>query len=288
MGVASGIALSVNTLPGWSVFFAKEPAPAGDAGQTPDMDKTVVLGPPKKGPKPPSNKERILFLVLVLVIAGAGGYLAMNPDFLANLLGDAPGEMPPAPPPKVAKPAAPPSAPAQPAAAPATPAPSPAPAAPTAMAPAAAPAVPAPAPAPVPVAPAVPPVSATPAAAPKPVVPAPAAVASVPVPPVPAAPMAAKPPAPAAVASVPAPVAPAAPVAIPSPKFHEGQKVFVGAPIRLTADSAGTKPGPATAKPGSALKVLDADLQNNAWVYSVRTQQGATGWIAGKNLRAKK
>ena len=62
----------------------------------------------------------------------------------------------------------------------------------------------------------------------------------------------------------------------------------MGAPIRLTADSAGTKPGPATAKPGSALKVLDADLQNNAWVYSVRTQQGATGWIAGKNLRAKK
>ena len=64
--------------------------------------------------------------------------------------------------------------------------------------------------------------------------------------------------------------------------------MFVGTPIRLTADSAGTKPGPATAKPGSALKVLNADLHNNAWVYSVRTQQGATGWIAEKNLRAKK
>jgi hypothetical protein len=64
--------------------------------------------------------------------------------------------------------------------------------------------------------------------------------------------------------------------------------VFVGAPIRLTADSAGTKQGPATAKPGSALKVLDADLHNNAWVYSVRTPQGSTGWIQEKNLRAKK
>ncbi len=286
MGVAAGIALSVHALPGWSVFFAKEPAPAGDAGQTPDMDKTVVLGPPgKKGPTPPSNKERLLFLILVLVIAGAGGYLAMNPDFLANLLGDAPGEMPPAPPPKVAKPATPPPAPVQPAAAPAAPAPAApaiAPAQPAASAPAQAPA-------PVPVAPAVLPIPAAPAAAPKPVAPASAPVASVPAhAPVSVAPAAAKPSAPAAVASVPAPVAPAPPVAIRSPKFGEGQKVFVGAPIRLTADSAGTKPGPATAKPGSALKVLDADLHNNAWVYSVRTQQGATGWIAEKNLRAKK
>jgi hypothetical protein len=283
MGVASGITLSVNTLPGWRIFFAKEPAPAGDAGQAPDMDKTVVLGPPgKKGPTPPSSKERLLFLLLVLVIAGAGGYLAMNPDFLANLLGDAPGEVPPAPPPKVAKPATPPPAPAQPAAASAVPAPTPAPATPMA---APAPAVPAPAPTPVPAVPVAPPVPAAPATAPKPVTPAPAAVASVPVT---TAPAAAKPPAPAVVASVPAPVAPAPHVAIPSPKFHEGQKVFVGAPIRLTADSAGTKQGPATAKPGSALKVLDADLLNNAWVYSVRTQQGATGWIAEKNLRAKK
>ncbi len=242
MGVASGIALSANALPGWSVLFAKEPAPAGDAGQFPDMDKTVVLGPPgKKGPAPPSNKERLLFLVLVLVIAGAGGYLAMNPDFLANLLGDAPGEAPPAPPPKVAKPATPPPAPVQPAAAPAAPAA--APAQPAAPAPAQ-PAAMAPAPTPGSIAPAAP--------------------------------------------AAPAAVAPAPPVAIPSPKFHEGQKVFVGAPIRLTADSAGTKQGPATAKPSSALKVLDADLLNNAWVYSVRTPQGATGWIAEKNLRAKK
>lgn len=259
MSVAAGLALSVNALSGWSLLFAKEPASTGDAGQA-DMDKTVALGPPgKKGPTPPTLRERLLFLVLVLVIVGGGGYLAMNPDLLLTLVGDVPGEMPPPPPPKVAKPTVPAPvpvpvpAPPQPAATPAAPTPAPIPAQPTAMAPTALPAAPAPPPMAAPAAPAAP-------------VPAPA---------------------PAVVASIPPPAAPAAP-AIPSPKFGEGQQVFVGAPIRLTADSAGAKPGPATAKPGSALKVLDADLHNNAWVYSVRTQQGATGWIAEKNLRAKK
>jgi len=55
----------------------------------------------------------------------------------------------------------------------------------------------------------------------------------------------------------------------------------------LTTDSAGKKPGTATAAPGSTLTVLDADLQNYAWVYSVRTEQGVTGWVAEKNLVAK-
>jgi hypothetical protein len=107
MSVASSVALSVNALPGLNIFFAKEPTPAADPSQ-PDMDKTVVLGPPgKKGPTPPSMKERILFLVLVLLIVVGGGYLAVNPDLLMGLLGEAPGDAPPLLTPRVAKPVAP-------------------------------------------------------------------------------------------------------------------------------------------------------------------------------------
>ena len=285
MSVASSSAYPVNTLPDWNLFFAKEPAPAGDPAQT-EMDKTVVLGPPgKKGPTPTSMKERILFLVLILIIVVGGGYLAVNPDVLMNLLGDAPGDTPPPQQtPRVAKPAAPPKAQA------------PAPVQASAPAQPAAPGV-VPAPAPAPVAP----------AAPMPAAPAPAAVASVPTPaPVPAAPKPAAPapaPVPAAVASVPAPApAPVAPVAvasapkpaaassvpsIPTPRFGEGEKVSVTAPTPLTADSAGKKPGTVTAAPGATLIVLDADLQNFAWIYSVRTEQGVTGWVAEKNLVAK-
>jgi len=228
MSVASSHAISINALPGWSILFAKEPATAGDPNQS-DMDKTVVLGPPgKKGPAPPSMKERILFLVLILLIVCAGGYLAVNPDLLVNLLGDAPGETPPPQiPAKVAKPVT---------------------------------LSPAPAPTPIPGQPAAPASAAQPAAM------TPAAA--------PAAPM----PTPATTPGVPS---------IPTPQFGEGQKVSVSAPTPLTSDSAGKKPGTATATPGSTLVIVDADLQSYAWVYSVRTEQGVTGWVAEKNLIAK-
>ena len=256
MSVASSAALSVPPLPWGNIFFAKEPAPAGDPNQ-PDMDKTVVLGPPgKKGPAPPSMKERLLFLVLILLIVCGGGYLAVNPDILMSLLGDAPGETPPPQvPPKVARPAGSPSVPAPtpnvPAAVPASvaataqPAAMPAASAPTANAPA-----------------------------------IPAAPATMPAMPVPA-------PTPTVAASVPAPAAIPGVPAIPTPKFGEGQKVSVAAPTQLTTDATGKKPGAATAAPGSTLVILDADLQSYAWVYSVRTEQGATGWVAEKNLIAK-
>ena len=291
MSVASSHALSIDALPGWNLLFAKEPAAASDPNQQ-DMDKTVVLGPPgKKGPTPPSGKERILFVLLVLVIAGGGGYLAVNPEMLASLLGDAPGE---APPPqltlRVTKPGGPVKAqvPVQPAIpgtvpAPATaPAPAsvapavplPAPSAPTATAP-----KPATPPTPVPAVVASAPAPA--ANAPKLATPAPAAVAGSPAPaPVPA-------PVPAAIpASAPKPGASAAP-ALSTPKFSEGEKVSVSVSAPLTPDSAGKKPGTATAAPGSTLVVLDTDLQQMAWVYSVRTEQGATGWVAEKHLVAK-
>lgn len=297
MSVASSCALSVNALPGLNIFFAKEPALAGDPAQT-DMDKTVILGAPrKKGPIPPNMNERILFLVLVLIIISGGGYLAVHPEVLMGLLGDTPGEAPPPPQQarKVAKPAAPATtptpvsapatAPVQPAT-PGVPVPAPASAPAPSQATAVAPAVPSS----VPAAPASTPAPA--ANAPKPATPAPA--------PVPAAVASVPAPAPAVVASVPAPApAPAIPIAapkpaassaipvIPTPKFGKGEKVSVSAPSPLTADSAGKKPGTATAAPGSTLVVLDADLQNYAWVYSVRTEQGATGWVAEMNLVAK-
>jgi hypothetical protein len=32
---------------------------------------------------------------------------------------------------------------------------------------------------------------------------------------------------------------------------------------------------------------LDAELRNNSWVYLVRTDEGAKGWIAETQLAAK-
>ena len=75
--------------------------------------------------------------------------------------------------------------------------------------------------------------------------------------------------------------------------FGEGQKVTViGNPtipsesISLTLDPAGAKPGPSV-RAGVTLTVLDGDLQPNGWVYSVKTAEGAQGWIDEKRLRLK-
>jgi len=80
------LAVSVASLPDWSLLFAKEPTSAEDSTQSINMDKNADLGPPEKSnsPKPPSSKNRILFAVLI-IIAASGGYLAMNPDFLTGL-----------------------------------------------------------------------------------------------------------------------------------------------------------------------------------------------------------
>ena len=87
---------------------------------------------------------------------------------------------------------------------------------------------------------------------------------------------------------------PAAPVA-PSldPIFSEGQKVTVTtdntAPdgnIQLYADSSGGKPGPIV-RPGVSLTIMDGDLQPAGWMYLVRTDEGAKGWVSEKRLRLK-
>jgi len=103
--------------------------------------------------------------------------------------------------------------------------------------------------------------------------------------------------APAAPAVVPPPqtaARPAAPVAPPlATMFSEGQKVTVtvdetapGGSIPLFADSSSSKPGPIV-RPGVTLTVLDGDLQPGGWMYLVRTDEGAKGWVSEKRLRVK-
>ncbi len=40
-------------------------------------------------------------------------------------------------------------------------------------------------------------------------------------------------------------------------------------------------------RPGAIVTVLDGELLNNAWVYSVRTQEGEKGWIPERRLQAR-
>ncbi|MFQ5930916.1 MAG: hypothetical protein ACE5MM_00765 [Nitrospiraceae bacterium] len=94
-------------------------------------------------------------------------------------------------------------------------------------------------------------------------------------------------------ASAPAANATPSPTAIPIPLFMEGQQVSIvrdptkpAGPVSLSGDPTGATPGP-TVNPGATLTVLDADLQNNVWIYSVQTESGAMGWISEKRLKAK-
>ena len=196
---------AVSTLPGWTLFFAREPEPDLDF----DDDLEDLEDSPSGGytPKSPQKKRGSPWLkvILLLVLAGGGGYLAMEPDLVMDFIGPLIGESPP--PPAVVQP--PPK---------------------------------------------------TPANVPSPTtgMPAPATVA-----------------------------------AIPSPQFSEGQLVAVildpaapGGSLSLSADPGGTRPGPKV-PPGATLTVMDGELHNNTWVYSVRTKAGAAGWIAEKRLVAK-
>ena len=81
-----------------------------------------------------------------------------------------------------------------------------------------------------------------------------------------------------------------APGDVPAPAFGEGQRVSVvpnsatpGMSLALSQDAAGTKPGP-TVRPEGTLLVMDAELHDRTWVYLVRTEEGAKGWIPEKQL----
>lgn len=93
--------------------------------------------------------------------------------------------------------------------------------------------------------------------------------------------------------SSPAPALVASVTASPVPLFSEGQRVSVvadpmnpGAKVSLAQNAEGTSPGPAI-PPGTALTILDGDLQASGWVYSVRSDFGTKGWLAEKQLKLK-
>lgn len=243
----------------WSLLFARQPEPdleftEEELEQTTNVRSSSPIKPPKK------SGGRPLLWILLLVLVGGGAYLAMEPEMITDLLGPLLGESPmPQQPPVAARPA------------PSMPKPSAPMSQPDATTPA-------------PGAPSVPePQAATPSPLPTPS-PAPSPAPSMPTASVP----------------TPAPVSPMAPpasappvTASASPMFGEGQKVTAmsspatpGDTVMLTQDPAGTKPGPAI-RPGTTLTILDGDLQISGWVYSVRSDDGAKGWIAEKRLRLK-
>src|SRR2546427_46183 len=57
-------------------------------------------------------------------------------------------------------------------------------------------------------------------------------------------------------------------------------------PVPLTIEAGGTRSS-FTIRPGATVTVVDGELRNNAWVYAVRTEDGAQGWIQEKRLKAK-
>lgn len=245
----------------WSLLFARQPEPDLEFTEE-ELEQTTNIrsSSPMKSPK--KSGGRPLLWILLLALVGGGAYVAMEPEMIMDLVGPLLGEspMPQQQPPVAMKPA--PSTPA-----PGAPAGQPEPAAPA------------------PVAPLVPtPQAATPTPVPTPA-PTPIPAPSMPTASVPTSPVPMSPPAQAAVAP---PV-----TASLNPIFSEGQKVTVmlnpaavGDTVTLMQDAAGTKPGPAI-RPGTTLTILDGDLQSSGWVYAVRSDDGAKGWIAEKQLRLK-
>ena len=216
-----------------------------------DLDEAVPPPAPQMTAPKRSKKSPLLWILLLLLVGGIG-YVAMDPDAAMQLIqpyldGGTEIKQPVAQRP---------------------PAPAPKPAAPPVRTPAPAPTQSVTPPAVVESAP--PP----PVEAPAPMT-APAPVAAVPAP----AP---------AMKPAPAPVRIAGPlyaegqrvmvIATPSrPK----------SPVPLFADSVGTKTS-ITVPPSTTLTILDGEYQKNTWVYAVRTQDGRKGWIPERSLRLKR
>jgi len=232
------------------LFFARQPEPDLEFTEE-ELEQTTNTrsSSPMKSPK--KSGGRPVLWILLLALIGGGAYVAMEPEMVTDWVNQLLGETPA--PQMTARPMPAPIA-------------QPAPAAPDA-------------PAPVPASPEASAPMGTPPASPMGSAPAPlSAPGTTPTPPaMPASPAMTAPPAPAALA----------------PMFGEGQRVAIaidpalaGGVMTLFQDPAGTKPGPAV-RPGTELTVLDGDLQQNGWVYSVRTDEGVKGWVAEKRLRLK-
>lgn len=236
----------------WSLFFARQPEPdleftEEELEQTTNMRSSPPVKPPKK------SGGRPLLWMLLLVLVGGGAYVAMEPEIIMDMLGPLMGESPtpPAQPPVAMRPPRPTSATGAPAGHPDASPSGPVESHPVPLPQATSPTT-LPTPAPTPGMPADP--GATTSAAP--LAPTPAVMPS---------------------------------TQMASPLYGEGQKVTALSPgetITLMQDPANTKPGP-TVRPGTTLTILDGDLQNGAWIYSVRTDDGTKGWIAETRLRLK-
>lgn len=215
-----------------------------------DLDDAVPPAPPMNAPK--RSKKGPLLWILLLLLVGGIGYVAMDPDAAMQLIqpyldgvietSQPVAQRPPAPAPKPATPSA------------QAPAPSPAPSV-----------------APPPVVDNAPP---PPAEAPVPK-PAPAPAAAVP------APAPAMKPAPAPV-RIPGPLYAEGQrvMVIADPNRPKS-------PMPLFADAVGTKTS-TTVPASTALTILDGEYQKNGWVYAVRTQDGRKGWIPERSLRLKR
>ena len=59
-----------------------------------------------------------------------------------------------------------------------------------------------------------------------------------------------------------------------------------GEKVVLAKDAEGVQPGPAI-PPGTVLTVLDGDLQETGWVYSLRSDYGTKGWLPERQLKLK-
>lgn len=241
----------------WSLFFARQPEPDLEFTEE-ELEQTTTIRSPSPMKPPKKSSGRPLLWVLVLVLIGAGAYVAMEPEMIMDYVGPLLGESPaPQPQPPIArKPAPPRPAPPVPATQPQVATSTPPPAAPVEVPQAAAP-------------------TTTPVPTPPSTPPRPEASAPMQAPP---------PPAPAPVEAI---------AASPTPLFGEGQRVSVlpspaapGEKVVLHQDAEGTRPGPAI-PPGTALTILDGDLQADGWVYSVRSDFGTKGWLSEKQLKLK-
>ena len=231
----------------WHLLFASQPEPDLEFTEE-DLDESMPPpAPPMNSPKRSGNKP--LFWILLLLLVGGVGYVAMDPDGAMQLVepylggGAEPAQ------PVIQKPPVKAQAPKQ---------------APT-------------------VAPPVVADNSTPAPAD---VPAPSSAMSAPAIPAPAMPAlqpAASAPKPAAPT-----VRVAGPLYAEGQRVTViADPTRPKSPIPLFVDAVGTKTS-TTVLAGATLTILDGDYQKRGWVYSVRAQDGRKGWVPERSLRLKR
>ncbi|MBK9997464.1 MAG: hypothetical protein IPO99_10060 [Nitrospira sp.] len=231
----------------WHLLFASQPEPDLEFTEE-DLDESMPPpAPPMNSPKR-SGKKPLLWILLLLLVGGVG-YVAMDPDGAMQLVepylggGAEPAQ------PVIQKPPVKAQAPKQ---------------APT-------------------VAPPVVADNSTPAPAD---VPAPSSAMSAPAIPAPAMPAlqpAASAPKPAAPT-----VRVAGPLYAEGQRVTViADPTRPKSPIPLFVDAVGTKTSTAVLA-GATLTILDGDYQKRGWVYSVRAQDGRKGWVPERSLRLKR